>query len=67
MIRGKEKMKMLGFGITINLLYLVPFVVIFLIPGFLAAGALLYNETLAENRIGNPDPVDSDSRTISAE
>lgn len=66
-LAGKEKMKMLGFGITINLLYLIPFVVIFLIPGFLAAGAMLYNETLAENKIGNPSQKDPDSRTISAE
>ena len=66
-LAGKQKMKILGFGITINLLYLIPFAVIFLIPGFLAAGAMLYNETLAENKIGNPSQKDPDSRTISAE
>ena len=66
-LAGKQKMKILGFGITINLLYLIPFAVIFLSPGFLAAGAMLYNETLAENRIGNPSQKDPDSRTISAE
>ncbi len=44
---GKRKMLMTGFGVTIYLLYLIPFAGIVLLPGFTAAGALLYNEEFA--------------------
>lgn len=41
---GKRKLLMLGFGVTIYLLFLIPFAAVVLIPSFVVSGALLYNE-----------------------
>ena len=40
---GTRKMLVLGFGVTVYLLFLIPFAAVFLIPGFIVSGTLLYN------------------------
>lgn len=47
---GKRKRLILGFGTTAYLLLLIPFAAIFLIPGFVVSGVLLYNEELEKQQ-----------------
>ena len=45
---GTRKMLVLGFGVTVYLLFLIPFAAVFLIPGFAVSGTLLYNGEFAK-------------------
>ena len=45
---GTRKMLVLGFGVSVYLLFLIPFAAVFLIPGFAVSGTLLYNGEFAK-------------------
>ncbi len=45
-LAGRRRVLVLGFGVTAYLLLMIPLISVFLIPGFVVSGILLYNEEL---------------------